>query len=84
MNSNSEINPTIAYIKAKMKRGKIVSAEDAVRVIRDGDTIALDGFVGCLIPEELIIGLEKRFLSTGEPRNLTLVYASGLGDGKDQ
>ena len=83
MNSNSEINPTISYIKAKMKRGKIVSADDAVRVIRDGDTVALDGFVGSLIPEELLIALEKRFLSTGEPKNLTIVYASGLGDGND-
>ncbi len=84
MKPNSEVSPAISYIKTKMKRGKIVSAEDAVRVIRDGDTVALDGFVGCLIPEELIICLENRFLSTGEPRNLTLLYASGLGDGKDQ
>ena len=84
MKNNSEVSPAISYIKTKMKRGKIVSAEDAMRVIRDGDTVALDGFVGCLIPEELIIGLEKRFLETGEPKNLTLLYASGLGDGKDQ
>jgi propionate CoA-transferase len=67
-----------------MKRGKIVSVEDAVRVIRDGDTLALDGFIGCCVPEELIIGLEKRFLEAGEPKNLTLIYASGIGDGKDQ
>ena len=69
MNSNSEISPSISDIKAKMKRGKIIWAEDAVRVIRDGDTVALDGFVGCCIPEELIIGLEKRFLEAGEPRD---------------
>lgn len=84
MKPNSEVSPAISYIKTKMKRGKIVSAEDAVQVIRDGDTVALDGFVGCLIPEELIICLENRFLSTGGPKNLTLLYASGLGDGKDQ
>ena len=58
--------------------------EDAVRVIRDGDTLALDGFIGFCAPEELIIGLVKRFLETGEPKNLTLVYASGIGDGKDK
>lgn len=84
MKPNSEVSPAISYIKTKMKRGKIVSAEDAVRVIRDGDTVALDGFVTCLIPDELIKCLENRFLSTGEPKNLTLLYASGLGDGKDQ
>ena len=41
MNSNSEINPTISYIKAKMKRGKIVSADDAVRVIQISECILL-------------------------------------------
>lgn len=84
MKNNSEINPSISYIKTRMKRGKIVSAEDAVRVIRDGDTVGLDGFIGCCAPEELIAGLEKRFLETGEPKNLTLVYASGIGDGNDK
>lgn len=84
MDEGKEVSPAISYIKTKMKRGKIVSAEDAVRVIRDGDTVALDGFIGCCVPEELIIGLEKRFLETGEPKNLTLVYASGIGDGKDK
>ena len=84
MEKATEVSPAISYIKTKMKRGKIVSAEDAVRVIRDGDTLALDGFIGCCVPEELIIGLEKRFLETGEPKNLTLIYASGIGDGKDQ
>ncbi|MGV8056449.1 MAG: acyl CoA:acetate/3-ketoacid CoA transferase [Smithellaceae bacterium] len=84
MKINSEVSPAISYIKTKMKRGKIVSVDDAVRVIRDGDTVALDGFIGCCAPEELIAGLEKRFLETGEPKNLTLLYASGIGDGQNQ
>jgi propionate CoA-transferase len=32
----------------------------------------------------LITALEKRFLETSEPRGLTLLYASGIGDGKDK
>jgi propionate CoA-transferase len=84
MEEGKEVSPAISYIKTKMKRGKIVSAEDAVRVIRDGDTVAFDGFIGCCVPEELIIALEKRFLETGEPKNLNIVYASGIGDGKDK
>ncbi|HUN54911.1 MAG TPA: acyl CoA:acetate/3-ketoacid CoA transferase [Smithella sp.] len=84
MNSKAIVSPVIEDIKKKMKRGKIVSPAEAVEVIRSGDTLALDGFVGTCIPEELIISLEKRFLETGEPRDLTMIYASGLGDGKEK
>jgi len=84
MNERKIVSPVVDDIKAHMKRGKIVSAEEAVRVIRSGDTIALDGVVGGGAPEELIVALEKRFLESGEPRGLTLLYASGIGDGKDK
>jgi propionate CoA-transferase len=65
----------------RMKRGKIVSAEEAVRVIRDGDTVATGGFVGTGFAEEIAVELEKYFLETGKPRDLTLIYAAGQGDG---
>ena len=71
--------------------GKIVNAEDAVRLIRDGDTIATGGFVGIGFAEEIAVALEALYLSKEEPgqandkpRNLTLVYAAGQGDGKDR
>jgi propionate CoA-transferase len=63
------------------KKGKIVSAKEAIRLIQDGDTVATGGFVGTGFPEELAVQLEEYFLSTGKPRNLTLVYAAGQGDG---
>ena len=84
MNNKGIISPVIADIRAGMKRGKIVSIDDAIRVIRDGDTVVLDGFIGGVAPEELLIGLERRFLGTGEPKNLTLIFASGIGDSKDK
>jgi len=84
MSVSKIVSPVVDDIKAHMKRGKIVSADEAVRVIRNGDTIALDGVVGGGAPDELITALEKRFLESGEPRGLTLLYASGIGDGKDK
>jgi propionate CoA-transferase len=72
--------------------GKIVSAEDAVRLIRDGDTIATGGFVGIGFAEEIAVALEALYFSNGQeflqadakPQNLTLVYAAGQGDGKER
>lgn len=68
----------------RMKRGKIVSAEEAVRVIRDGDTVATGGFVGTGFAEEIAVELEAYFLRTGKPRDLTLIYAAGQGDGANR
>src|SRR5215471_11809186 len=75
-----------------LESGKIVSAEEAVRLIRDGDTIATGGFVGIGFAEEIAIAIEALHFSKEEqnvpaiakPRNLTLVYAAGQGDGKER
>ncbi len=84
MSSGIIISPVISDLKAGVKRGKIVSAEEAVRLIMDGDTIATDGFIGSGFAEELAIALQDRFLNTGKPQGLTLIYAAGQGDGKSK
>ena len=65
-------------------KNKIVSADQAIAIIRDGDTICISGFVGIGTPDELIIALERRFLNEGHPANLTLVFAAAPGDGKER
>ncbi len=67
-----------------MSTNKIVSAKEAVQRIRDTDTVATGGFVGIGFPEELAIALENRFLEQQAPRNLTLLYAAGQGDGDER
>jgi len=65
-----------------LSRHKVISAEDAARVVMDGDTVATSGFVGVGFPEEL--ALERRFVESGSPKGLTLVYAAGQGDGRER
>ena len=63
-------------------KNKLVSPAEAVAIIRSGDTVACSGFVGSGTPDELIAALEKRFIDTGGPDDLTLVFAAAPGDGK--
>ncbi|MDI3534841.1 MAG: propionate CoA-transferase [Thermosediminibacterales bacterium] len=66
------------------KKNKIYDVDQAIDLIKDGMTVAICGFVGFGHPEELTIALEKRFIETKTPKNLTLVYAAGQGDGKER
>jgi propionate CoA-transferase len=65
-------------------RNKITSAAEAVAIVQTGDAVCTSGFVGIGVPDALLVALEKRFLDTGEPRDLTLLFAAGQGDGKDR
>ncbi|MCC5987561.1 MAG: acyl CoA:acetate/3-ketoacid CoA transferase [Pararhodobacter sp.] len=66
-----------------MKR-KLVSAAEAVALIRPGDTITTSGFVGNGVPEHLLAALESRYLEEGAPSGLSLIFAAGQGDGKER
>jgi propionate CoA-transferase len=82
---SSHTHPLLSDLPAaRAQKGKVVSAEEAVRVIRDGDTLATGGFVGIGFAEELAIELEKYFLRNQKPRDLTLIYAAGQGDGVER
>ena len=63
---------------------KIVSLPQAIGQVKDEDVICTSGFVGIGTPDYLLSGLEMRFVETGAPRDLGLVFAAGQGDGKQQ
>ncbi|MGE5620796.1 MAG: acyl CoA:acetate/3-ketoacid CoA transferase [Sphingomonadaceae bacterium] len=59
----------------------ILSPDDAVALLKDGDTLAIDGSGGGLgEPDALIAALHRRFEQTGHPRDLTVIHATGIGD----
>jgi propionate CoA-transferase len=63
-----------------MSRSKRLSAADAAALIGDGWNVACAGFVGAGHPEAVTAALERRFLDTERPRDLTLIYGAGQGD----
>ena len=77
---NAIPNPDSAYSDWQrlqptyVKKNKIVSAEEAVRIVRDGDTVVFGGFVGAGAAEEIALELERYYLETGKPRDLTLMF----------
>ncbi len=67
-----------------MSTRKIVAAAEAVALVQDGDVVASSGYGGNGTPEALFEALEQRFLDQRAPRDLTLVWAGGQGDGKSR
>lgn len=64
-----------------MTRANVVTAVEAAALIPDEATIALTGSGGGLLEaDEIFAAVERRFLATGHPRDITLVHALGIGD----
>jgi len=63
-----------------MRTIKIMNANEAAGLVKDGMNIAMSGFVASGIPEALNVEIEKRFLNTGSPLNLSLFQCGGPGN----
>lgn len=59
---------------------KVITAEQASHLINSETTLSTGGFGSCGHPEALTAALAKRFVETGQPQNLTLIFAAGQGD----
>ncbi len=65
-----------------MMKNKVISADDAIALISDGDVVCTTGFVQSAIPELLHATLEKRYVESQSPKGLTLIMCAGAGDSK--
>jgi propionate CoA-transferase len=60
---------------------KVISAAEAASVVRSGDNVLVSGSGGGHgVPETVLEAIESRFLESGEPRDLCLIHAVGIGD----
>jgi propionate CoA-transferase len=63
---------------------QIVRPEDIAALIKDGATVGASALALAGWPEEVAMAMEKSFLETSHPAQLTLVHASGIGNWKDR
>ena len=60
---------------------KVISAEEAVKLIQNNQTVAILGSGGGVCePTFLLKHIGEYYKKTGSPRNLTLYHANGIGD----
>lgn len=65
-------------------RSKLVTADEAIALIHNNDTLICSGFGVVGVPDALVLALEKRFLDSATPRDLTLMFGGGPGNGADK
>ena len=63
---------------------KLMKIDEALNLIKDGDMVAVSGFMMATAARELIVGLGKRYKDSGKPKNLTLYQGAGNGNNDDQ
>jgi hypothetical protein len=71
--------PVMSSIPQRVRQ-KLISASDAVALVRDGDTVCVSGFVTQGCAEAVCKALGERFEETRHPQNLTLLFGGGPGD----
>lgn len=60
---------------------EFIRAKEVPDLIKDGDVLAIEGFIGTGVAEEIHEVLGSHYEEKKHPKNLTLIYAAGIGDG---
>ena len=59
---------------------KVIRAEEAVRKIKNNDTIVVSGFIAQACPDTLLKVLAEQYRDESNPKDLTLLFGGGPGD----
>ena len=62
----------------------IISSDDAVQLIRNGDSVTVGGFAAQKSAEEILDDLGRRYRENEEPYYLTFVFGGCPGDWQDK
>ncbi len=57
-----------------------MTAEAAAQLIPNRATVTVSSSAAQLVPDKVLSGIEARFLASGEPRELTVVFPVAVGD----
>lgn len=67
-----------------MSRVKFMTSKEVAAMIPDGTTIGSVGFLMTGAAEEIWMEIGKRYDREGHPKNIGVVWASGIGDAKER
>jgi acyl CoA:acetate/3-ketoacid CoA transferase len=59
---------------------KLISAEQAAQLVRDGDIVTVSSSSGLGCPDKVLAALGERFAAEGHPRDLTTLHPIAAGD----
>ena len=59
---------------------KVISAEQAAQLVRDGDVVTVSSSSGLGCPDKVLAALGNRFAAEGHPRDLTTLHPIAAGD----
>lgn len=65
-----------------MENLRFIKANQVSEIIDNNSFIAICGFVGIGVAEEVLSQIESSFLKNGYPNNLSIIFAAGFGDSK--
>lgn len=66
-----------------MSKNKVISAKEAANMIKDGDTLGIQGLITASTPVDLMAAVRDRYLETQSPKGITVFHVSGIGDGNE-